>query len=443
MATEKGPVAEQTLLHVGPFKTGTTVVQGALHAARKRLHDHGVHYAGEQRQALRAAMAVLGRPAAAGWEPPRLAEWTALAEEVRSASAQRVVVSSEFFSDADEAAAARIVQDLGGSSVHVAVTLRPLARIAPSHWQYGVQTGVRTPYPTWLEKTLADPSRDPGPGSFWRRQRHDRLVERWAEAAGADQVTVIVVDERDRGMLLRTFESLVGLPEGFLVPEPGGDSNRSLTEGEIELVRRLNIELERLERDPAEARSIRRAVVRLMRARRPGPVDRGIVTPDWALKRCAEIGAEMADAIEASGVRVIGDLTALGEPVIEPAGAGVGTEASPVGLSVEQALQAVLGAVHGARPELGGVPDEYARAPALARTAGRSPGTEITASSSPAGNTVSPDHRGPSGGLREHVPMEHRRVADVSAQQLLSVLLRRARRLVRRSVRPVRSASRR
>ena len=42
-------------------------------------------------------------------------------------------------------------------------------------------------------------------------------------------------------MLLRVFESMLGLPGGFLVPEEK-TSNRSLTIAEAELVRRLNEE---------------------------------------------------------------------------------------------------------------------------------------------------------------------------------------------------------
>ena len=46
-------------------------------------------------------------------------------------------------------------------------------------------------------------------------------MTRWATAAGAQNLTVIVVDDSDRLMLPRTFESLLGLPNGFLVLEDG------------------------------------------------------------------------------------------------------------------------------------------------------------------------------------------------------------------------------
>jgi hypothetical protein len=45
-------------------------------------------------------------------------------------------------------------------------------------------------------------------------------------------------------MLLRVFESMLGLPGGFLVPEDRA-ANRSLTTAEAELVRLLNEEFSR------------------------------------------------------------------------------------------------------------------------------------------------------------------------------------------------------
>ena len=74
--------------------------------------------------------------------------------------------------------------------------------------------------PGMARRILSKQPKTPTPG-FWRRHRHDELVTRWATAAGAQNLTVIVVDDSDRLMLPRTFESLLGLPNGFLVLEDG------------------------------------------------------------------------------------------------------------------------------------------------------------------------------------------------------------------------------
>ena len=88
-------------------------------------------------------------------------------------------MSSEFFAGADQAAASRIIEDLGGEQVHVVVTLRPLARILPSQWQQYLQNGYCMPYLEWLDGILSKQPKTPAPG-FWRRHRHDELVTRWA-----------------------------------------------------------------------------------------------------------------------------------------------------------------------------------------------------------------------------------------------------------------------
>ncbi len=388
------------LLHIGPHKTGTSAIQGAFDLARGRLAEHGVVYAGAARQPMRATLAVTGRPAMLGESQPDMAYWDKLVRDIREAGDQRVVISSEFFADGDDAAARRVVADLGGPRVHVVVTLRPLDRVMPSQWQQFVQNGLCTPYLDYLDRILRQPDR-PTP-RFWLRHRHDKLIARWAAAAGVQNVTVIVVDGSDRLALLRTFESLLGLPAGFLVPEDDV-VNRSLTVAEAEVVRQLNEEFKRQEWPGASyAKFMRYGAVRQMKARRPLPGEPQIATPAWALDRVAEISAEMTRNIAALGVRVVGDLSALSRspdrsasgrsparPAEEEAEAGT---ADPV-IPVEATAQAVLGAILA-----GGIADQ---APAVDRRA-----------------------------------VADRLVREVDARRLAGVLVRRGRQRMRRALRP-------
>jgi hypothetical protein len=338
-------LAEGTrLLHIGPHKTGTTTVQGAFYLARERLAAHGVLYPGKGRQPLASVLAVTGQPPLLGEPPHKITYWNNLVGKIRAAGSQRVVLSSEFFDEADDATARRVVEDLGGPLVHVVVTLRPLVSIIPSQWQQYLQNGYCFPYLEWLEGILSEPPRTPTPG-FWRRHRHDQLIARWAAAAGVPNLTVIVMDESDPLMILRIFESMLGLPGGFLEPQEGA-VNRSLTLAEVELVRLLNEEFKRQGwPDRKYPRFMRDgAVARMKAARRPAPDEQRIVTPAWALKRAAEIGAEMAENISALGVRVIGDISALGAipPGLAAAAADPGSVPPPV--PAEAAVQAVVGA---------------------------------------------------------------------------------------------------
>jgi hypothetical protein len=336
------------LLHIGPHKTGTTTVQATFHAARPVLLDHGVVYAGPDRQPMRAALAVTGRPELVGQRPPAITDWTALAEQVNAVTDRRVMISSEFFADGDDAAARRVVEELGGPRVHVVVTLRPLARILSSQWQQYVQNGLRSRYESWLRSMFEKPPyREPTP-TFWHRHRHDRLVERWADAAGADNVTVVVADESDPLMLVRTFERLLSLPEGILVPE-SELTNRSLTAGEVEFVRLLNEEF-RQQKWPEEVyQKLFRygAVLRMKGEHEPGKAEPRITTPQWALERAVALNTEMVEKIETLGVHVIGDVDSLCRAPSPrgPAGAQM--------MSPESAMQAVVGALFAA----GAVPD--------------------------------------------------------------------------------------
>jgi hypothetical protein len=332
------------LLHIGPHKTGTTAIQGALHLARERLAAEGVVYPGRGRQPLWPILAVTGQPALRGGPRPEISYWDSLVRDVRAAGDQRVVLSSEFFAEADDATVRRVIADLGGARVHVVVTLRSLTRILPSQWQQYLQNGFDFRYLEWLEGILSEPPRTPTPG-FWRRHRHDALVSRWAAENGPENLTVIVLDESDRLMLLRVFESMLGLPGGFLVPEER-TANRSLTAAEAELVRLLNEEFSRRAWPHRDYGRFMRygAVEHMKEARRPSPDEPRIATPSWALARAAKISAEMAAGIEALGVNIVGDIASLGKlPADEPDPA-TGDGSAPQMVPVEAAVRATLGA---------------------------------------------------------------------------------------------------
>ena len=298
------------LLHIGPPKTGTTAIQGAFHAAREDLLAQGVRYAGRSRHSAPAVLAVTGRRSPYADDPPPIGRWQNLVRDIKGAGGARVVLSSEFLADAEPEAIRRIVDDLDPSRVHVAVTLRAMTRLLASQWQQNVQSGISSSYDAWLQRLF-----DPVPGrenrSFWHRQRHDQLIARWAEVVGPENVTVVALDEHDHGMVLRTFERLVGLREGTLVAEPDL-ANRSLTLPEVEAIRAFNVafKAEGLG-TPLHSAVMRYGAALYMKRREPGHDEIRIDTPGWALERAGETAREMVDAIAASGVRVVGDLESL------------------------------------------------------------------------------------------------------------------------------------
>ena len=299
------------LLHIGPPKTGTSALQGACHACREQMRAQGVRYAGRTQQSGSAAYAVLGREHPTLGEAPSAHHWKRLVSEVRSAKEPRIFVSSEFFAGADDAHAARIVRDLGGDRVHIALTLRPVSRILASRWQQNVQEGARYSFDQWLHWVFEQPNEGKG-ATFWSRQRHDHLAARWASIVGPERMSVVMVDEQNKSAIYHAFEALLQLQPGTLKPQ-SDTANRSMTAEEIELIRALNERFadEGITR-PLLYKMITRGTALYMKGRSVGPEEPKQQTPSWAVNRADLVGWESAAAIRALGVQVIGNLSALG-----------------------------------------------------------------------------------------------------------------------------------
>lgn len=332
--------SDTRLLHIGPHKTGTTSIQAALHSARAEMSRQGVHMAGRNRHPMAAVLAGVGRPApnSKAKEAPSRAKWAALLRDIRSAREPRVVLSSEFFADARPEAIRHVVDELDPSRVQIAVTLRPLAKVIPSQWQQYVQAGLRTDMVRWLEGIFGEHPEKTTP-SFWYRHRHDHLIERWAAVAGAENLTAIVVDDRDHDGVLRIFERLLGLSDGLLVADRDL-SNRSMTLPEIEVVRAFNQQYAKTQLGRAvHAKAMRFGAALNMKQRTPSPEEERVATPQWAMDRAGTIAREMVANIRSSGVRVIGDLDLL---TTAPTGWEEG-DRPPVQVTPEIAGKAVMG----------------------------------------------------------------------------------------------------
>lgn len=338
--------AGHRLVHIGFPKTGTTSLQSSLETARPILPSLGAAYPGKQRYHRDSTIAVVGATPRIGSAPPNIRKWKRLVRQVASTPDKRVMISSEWLCEADEATVRRIVQDLGDERVHVVATLRPLAKILPSAWQQYVQNGVRTTYPAWLDGMLRKPPYNAPTASFWRRHRHAEILARWTSVVGPDRVTLVVVDETDHDKLLRQFEAMLALPAGTL--QAHERTNRSLTRPETELIRWLNRHYRERQEWPDE---LYRSVVRvgiaehLARQFADTAVGAPIITAPWALERAREIATEAAGHIAALGITVVGDLDSLSRipelPSPDPA--------KEMMLSAEVAADAVSAAINAAR----------------------------------------------------------------------------------------------
>jgi hypothetical protein len=340
------------LLHVGVHKTGTTAIQAALADARPELKAHGVLYPGKRKAQHRSALAVTQRTW--GWkerggETYDMSVYQWLVDQV-SGHSGRVAISSEFFCESDAETAAKVTSDLGGDRVHVVVTLRNLGRLLPSSWQQYLKYGLVADYDKWLQNMFRETGKMTP--SFWRRNDHASVVSRWADAVGPENVTVMVLDGVDLSAMYRTFAQLLDVPEEMLVSRMNLTSNRSMTAAEAEFLRRLN---KRVKTDltwDEYVKYVRRGVaLGMVEGREPSPDEARLHTPDWALDAAAERGAEAAAGIAELGVRVLGDLGALGARVDSPPPppADVATQ-----MPNEAAVQAVVTVIEATRenPEL-------------------------------------------------------------------------------------------
>jgi len=316
------------LLHIGPPKTGTSAIQSAARAALPQLREHGVHYPNFGRGHGKAIASFLdiqnltltGSEVEPGATPdqalraPSRAAWSALMADVAREPSRRVLISHEVTSQASDVQAKELIQELGYGVTHVVITLRPLAELLASRWSQNLKYGESRTLEDWLSDLFDElqetPVRLAGPLD------HAGLVERWANAAGPENVTVVLVSKEDRGLATAAFESLLRLPGGTLA-EAGTDGplvNRSMSAPEAEAIRRIN----ELSYD-AETTSWpmyrhvmwRGGINRLLGSRSPDTTEPRVLLPAWAAERAVTAGTAHAAEIEGSGVRIVGDLKAL------------------------------------------------------------------------------------------------------------------------------------
>ena len=337
------------LLHIGPYKTGSTSIQSAMHSARDRLGEHGVLYAGRGTRDRRAGWAVMeSKPR--GADAPSIDEWNALVAEVRGARDLRVCVSNEDFARVGPKYAARIADDLGRDRLHVLAVARRFDRLLPSQWQERVKCYETLTYDQYLREVLDPSSEHQVRKAFWASHGVEGMAERWASLVGPENITIVVSDDSDRRLLVRTFEAMLGLPEGFL--EPGSMSNPSFAANGVEFLRRLNeaFASDDALTDPVYYRLIQRGAIPRMRLAERSELDERIpAMPAWAREKVAELSRERVATLERLGVNVLGDPDLLlvpsdldGPDQLPP---------PPDSVSIDTAVRAVEGVVQAALKE--------------------------------------------------------------------------------------------
>lgn len=190
----------ELILHIGGHRTGSTSIQTALHASRRRLRRAGVLYPETGRIAIShiaLANAVRGR-GVAGFEeaPPFESLLESLGREIAAAGCRTVVISSEEFILTHQMRAADMERLLGlFSAVRVICFLRHQAPLLESasrlHTLWHV-TASTEGFPEFVQASMrSDWLEWCDVGPFYRAARSDAEVELLSFAAACRSGSVV------------------------------------------------------------------------------------------------------------------------------------------------------------------------------------------------------------------------------------------------------------
>jgi hypothetical protein len=303
-------VAERVVLHVGLMKSGTSYLQSRLVSAPEALAEAGVLFPGRVwRDQVNAVSDALGRRQRAHGEFD--GTWDRMVEEI-VAHPGTAVISMEFLAAAAPEGIRHVVETLRPARVEAVVTVRDLGRTIPSMWQETLKNGRSWP---WREYVAGVRERT-GPGeAFWREQDAVAVVTKWAEAVGRDATTVVTLPRtaRDPELLWRRFCEASGVPVDAAPPPTSG--NESLGAASAAVLGRLNPAMGDLAW-PDYSRHVKFGLAKtILAGHRSAEQPIGFPVTRW-VRRLAD---EQRRGLEASGVRVVGELADL-EPVATKGG---------------------------------------------------------------------------------------------------------------------------
>ncbi|WP_084124964.1 hypothetical protein [Demequina sp. NBRC 110054] len=298
-----------TILHMGPLKTATSTIQQSLASSRELLGEHGLVYPGGVVDHNKIAR-YLTRPHVVPDAQPTAERF--LAESAAaSAAGKTVLVSCEYASTLDIELARALVEQLP-QPVRVLMTWRNLPDLLISRWQQAVKSGLPNRAEDWLGKALKHPEKlDFRPIMEYSTADGHTMVSRWCEVAGADNVTAVILDPKDRGAVFRSFEQYLDLPDGSLAAT--GDRNLSMTQEDLDIVYRVGEGSSDLRTDRASGYRVQLLVREgfsrgLIRNPEPGTKP---MLPAALVEPAREAGRAIGAALVEAGVTVMGSVDDL------------------------------------------------------------------------------------------------------------------------------------
>jgi len=305
-------VARRVFLHLGLPKTGTSYLQTIVWAHRDQLADAGLCVPGrERRDHLWASLVVRDDPRVGRRNPSAPESWSVLLDETRAWDGD-VLISHEFFSAASAEQAARMLDSLAPSEVHLVLTAREPLGLFTSSWQESLKNKGVVP----LEDYGRGVSDDPLEVWDWRALDLGLVLDRWASGLPPERVHVVPVPPPGAApdQLWQSFCAVLGIDPGT-VGEAGRFPNASMGVVEAETLRRLNGRLTGF--DAAFDRGVWIRTFLADERLVPREGERFWPGPDQ-VDDCRRRGDAAVELVRDRGYDVVGDLDSLRVPAALP-----------------------------------------------------------------------------------------------------------------------------
>lgn len=335
-------MVKKVFIHAGFHKTGTTGIQTICKESRTVLRNAGITYPyargeGHHRPAWALHERIWGWKDKGGKKTP-ISEWNHLVTQVKKAK-DSALISSEFFSELTIEEIDTMKNAFGKAQKTVIFTWRPLHKLLSSSYQQYLKYGIKADYEQWLLGIFKESENKNHTPSFWERHRHGEVLLKWVEFFGAENVKVIVADEKNPNFLYDSFADVLGIEHTLIRADENTRKNRSLTFEETALLLEVNKRFPK-ERAWADYEMFVRegAFFRLANNDYPGDIGTKLLTPAWAVDAAQVENQKSINQIRGLGIQVLGDMERASSEAIP---VGDNQPATSIPLSV--AAEAILG----------------------------------------------------------------------------------------------------
>ncbi len=298
---------KRVYLHVGLPKSGTTFLQASLARNRAALHRGGILYpAGKQDLMFRAALDVRGNHKSWGRSRSEVVgSWDEVCRKARRHEGT-TVISHELLAAAGSRQVPAAMTMLTDLDVHVVVTARDPARQAVAEWQEGIKHGRTLDFREFRDRVLDESSTHDHALKFRAAQDLPDVLARWGSAVPADHVHVVCCPPpgTDPHELWRRFGAVVGFDADVHPAAEGQATNASLGVAQVDLLRRVNVALDRRLVQPEYGRVVKQYFAQRLLTAHESPRPR---LPREMYDDLAHVAERWVKEIDKAGYRVHGD----------------------------------------------------------------------------------------------------------------------------------------